>query len=434
MYSAYITTIHNIRPHPNADRLQIVTVFGNDTIVDLSYHLNQKVVYFPVDGQLSQEFAEANNLLRKKDENGNNIGGYMDENKRNITAVKLRGEKSDGLLLPVEVLSSYTDITKLKDGDPISVLNGIEICKKYIPRKNIRKRSNHATKKIKNKKHNFPYFEQHVDTKQLAYNQNAFHEGDIIYLTRKLHGTSGRTANSIKITTKQRPKLLKKIFPFIKDKTTSSYEIVTGTRKVVLDDFETGHFYSSDKFREKWHNYFINKLPKGMEVFYELVGWVDEKTPIMPKVNNSKIQDKNFKKMYGNETVFTYGCEPNQCDCYIYRITMTTEEGMVIELPTEETMLWCERLGAPYVPYLEKFLYTTWEDLNERVNKYLDLPEPLANGSHISEGVVVRIDNREKFTAFKQKGFLFKCLAGIAVDSITETEMTKMSDDLLSEV
>ena len=105
MYCAYITTIKNLHKHSNADRLQCATIFGNNVIVDLSYYDGQKIVYFPVDGQLSEEFANDNNLVRKKDENGNNIGGYLDPDKRNITALKLRGEKSDGLVLPVEVLN-----------------------------------------------------------------------------------------------------------------------------------------------------------------------------------------------------------------------------------------------------------------------------------------------------------------------------------------
>lgn len=133
MYCAYITTIHNLRKHSNADRLQCATIFGNNVIVDMSYAEGQKVIYFPVDGQLSVEFAEENNLVRKKDAEGNNIGGYLDPNKRNITALKLRGEQSDGLILPIEVLSKYTDITQLTDGEQITILNGVEICKKYIP-------------------------------------------------------------------------------------------------------------------------------------------------------------------------------------------------------------------------------------------------------------------------------------------------------------
>ena len=142
MYCAYITTIKELRKHSNADRLQCATIFGNNVIVDLTYKEGQRVIYFPVDGQLSEEFANDNNLVRKKDENGNNIGGYLDPDKRNITALKLRGEKSDGLVLPIEVLSKYTDITKLTDGEQITMLDGHEICKKYIPRSNQRTHNN----------------------------------------------------------------------------------------------------------------------------------------------------------------------------------------------------------------------------------------------------------------------------------------------------
>ena len=74
MYCGYITTLHNLRKHSNADRLQCVEVFGQNVIVDLSYYEGQKVVFFPSDGQLSEEFATKNNLVRKKDENGNEIG------------------------------------------------------------------------------------------------------------------------------------------------------------------------------------------------------------------------------------------------------------------------------------------------------------------------------------------------------------------------
>lgn len=50
MYCGYITTIKKIRKHNNADRLQCCEIFGNNVIVDLSFYLDQKVVYFPVDG------------------------------------------------------------------------------------------------------------------------------------------------------------------------------------------------------------------------------------------------------------------------------------------------------------------------------------------------------------------------------------------------
>ena len=81
------------------------------------------------------EFCQANGLLAVY-ENGVNVsGGYMDPAKRNIKAIKLRGEKSDGLFLPLTCFE-YTgiDISTLTIGTQITVVNGKEICQKYIPR------------------------------------------------------------------------------------------------------------------------------------------------------------------------------------------------------------------------------------------------------------------------------------------------------------
>ena len=126
-YYAIVTKLKDVRSHSNADRLQLATVFGNTICVDLTYKEDQIGVYFPTGGQLSVAFAEANNLLRKKDAEGNNIGGYMDPDKRNVTAIKLRGEKSDGLFLPLSCLESFGNISTLKVGDRIDLFNGTEI-------------------------------------------------------------------------------------------------------------------------------------------------------------------------------------------------------------------------------------------------------------------------------------------------------------------
>jgi hypothetical protein len=358
----------------------------------------------------------------------------MDPDKRNITAIRLRGEKSEGLVLPVKVLEKYTDISKLKDGDQISVLNGHEICKKYIPKRNHSQRTHDGSngkhkKKFEKEVVSYPYFDEHIDTSQLDYNLNAFKEGDIVYLTRKLHGTSGRTQTAIQVTKKRRNKVLKKLFG-LKDKEVKEFKLVSGTRRTVLKKFDGG-YYGNDEFRKKYHDFFEEKLPKGMTVFYEIVGWVNESTPIMGRCSNKLIKDKTFEKIYGQETVFTYGCEPGQNDMYVYRMTMTNEDGVVIELPTEEVKMWCDRMGCKFVPILDKFLFTTIENLNERVNKWLDIPDEI-DPRHISEGVVARIDNRSKFTAFKRKGFQFKVLEGIIKD-ISDAPDIEEAEELIQE-
>lgn len=434
MYCAYVTTLKGLRKHSNADRLQCVEVFGQNVIVDLSYKDGQKVVFFPSDGQLSEEYAKDNNLVRMKDENGNNIGGYMDAEKRNVTAIRLRGEKSEGLVLPIESLSKYVDVTKLKDGDQITVIGGHEICRKYIPKSS--RRSNNSRKSSdKKKKDNsisYPFFEEHKDTAQLAYNMSAFKPGDTVYITRKLHGTSARTMKTIKVTKKNN---VFRRFLHMKPKYEKEVSVVTGSRRVVLKDMNsTDGYYSDNTFRKKYHDLLKDKLPEGFEIFYEIVGYVNETTPIMGTVSNSKVKDKEFKKKFGDTTVFSYGCKPGENEMYVYRMTATTADGTVVEIPWENIKVWCDKLGVKHVPELEKFIYTTPEDLKERVNKYLDgMPVDEIGKTHIAEGVVVRIDNRDSFTAYKDKVFEFKVCEGIIKDNSDAPDMEE-AEELLKKI
>lgn len=431
MYCAYITTISNLRKHSNADRLQCATVFGNNVIVGLNTQIGDRVVYFPVDGQLSRDFAEENNLLRKKDEAGNNVGGYLDPEKRNIKALKLRGEQSDGLVLDINVLAKYTDVSKLKDGDQITELNGVEICRKYIPRGNRQRQSAPGTGKKRHGKQKdkttYPFFAEHKDTAQLAYNQSAFREGDTCYITLKMHGTSARTANTVEVVTKQPNRFLKRFLP-LKAKSKREYKTISGTRRTTLKNYDGG-YYGSNEFRKKYHDMFADKLPKGMEIFYEIVGWMDENKTIMAQCKNSLIKDKEFSKQYGDITTFSYGCDVGQNDCYVYRMTMTNEDGYTVELPWEQVQAECEKLGVKCVPTFEKFTYTTWDDLMERVEKHYDGPDPVGK-THIREGVVVRIDNRPSFTAYKHKNFGFKILEGIVKDTSDTPDMEEAEEVL----
>jgi tRNA-binding EMAP/Myf-like protein len=415
-YCAYIVKIKELRQHSNADRLQVATVFGNNVIVSLETKIDDMMCYFPTDGRLNVEYCRKNKLLREKDANGNNIGGYMDESKCNVTTIKLRGEKSDGLLLSISSLSEFTKVEDLKEGDTISVLNGIVICEKYIPRGSRNHRTTTSSKEKRKKKDNkisFPFFSEHSDTTQWAYNKHQFKYGDICYITLKMHGTSARTSLSLKEERKILPYWIHNILKNFKFKLKSktSWDYVSGTRRVVLSDYQGG-YYGNDEFRKKWHDFFVGKLKKGEEAYYEILGYISEDKTIMPECSNAKTKDKEFIKKWGDTTRFTYGCEVGQNDIYVYRMTMTNEDGDVVEYPTELVKLRCEQMGVKFVPIFDKFIFTTIEDLEERVEKFVDGEDPIGK-THIKEGIVIRVDNKEKFTAFKHKNTDFKILEGI---------------------
>ena len=466
-YTAFITRLKNVRPHPNADRLQMGECFGNTVIISLEYENNQLGVYFPSDGQVSVEFATVNNLVRKKDENGNNIGGYMDPDKRNITAIKLRGEKSDGLFLPLSSLETFGDITTLNEGDRIDNFNGREICCKYVPRRNVRQ--GHASEGNRTRKKKVdvaPLFTEHADTEQLAYNLAAFKPGDEIEITLKMHGTSQRTAH-LPVFKGYKRTILDKIF---RREGTPIYDwgYVSGTRRTVLENFEGG-YYGSNEFREAHSKFFEGKLWKGEEVYYEVVGFTHTGAPIMSTADNKKLNDKDFIKQYGAETVFSYGCHPAdalwerydekiaclrrvpQSDIYVYRMTMTNEDGNVVEYTPDFMRYRCEQMGVKTVPVLwkgiipvdeedfESFIpceedcvpqmafLTPGEWIKTVAEEFYDGPDPIGK-THVREGVVVRILNRPKFCAYKHKNWSFKALEGIVKVEAEAPDMEEVQE------
>lgn len=449
-YYAYVCKIDNLRKHPNADRLQLGECFGNTVCVDMSYAVGEVGIYFPTDGQLSVEFAEYNNLLRKKDDAGNSIGGYMDPNKRNVTSIRLRGEKSDGLFLHLDCIA-YTK-AKVKEGDFFTMLNGHEICQKYIPRTHKQPYENKVkgNRTRKKKVPIAPLFVEHADTEQLAYNLGAFRPGDYVEITLKMHGTSQRTGRVPTFV-----KYKRSFFDWLLRRPGTpiyNWGYVSGTRRTVLENFDGG-YYGSNAFREQHSKFFEGKLHKGEEVYYEVVGFTDTGASIMGVVSNKKLNDKAFVKQYGEMTTFSYGCSPTgymtyedgshdalpQSDFYVYRMTMTNEDGDIVEYTPDYMRYRCAQMGCKCVPLLWSGIIpdhpgASYDDtvsagewIKNIAEQYYDGPDPIGK-THVREGVVCRIVNRPAFTAYKHKNFAFKCLEGICKAEETEPDMEEAEE------
>lgn len=466
MHCGYVTTLNNVRKHPNADKLVLATCFVNTVCVNKDmYHEGEIGVYFPVDLQLSMEFCQKNGLLAVY-ENGVNVsGGYMDPAKRNVKAIKLRGEQSDGLFLPLKCLE-YTgvDMDSLNIGDTITTVNGHEICRKYIPRgKHQATAAGGAGKRAKRKAKRSiaPVFYEHIDTEQLAYNLHMFKPGDLIEITRKLHGTSGRTSHT-KVFQGMKRTFWDKLF---RREGTPIYDwgYVSGTRRTVLDTFDGG-FYGSNEFRKQYHDFFEGKLLKGETVYYEIVGFTHDGGSIMGVCDNKKLKDKEFVKKYGEKTVFSYGCSPNgkklthgydefgpyslevacpQSDIYVYRMTMTNEDGEVVEYTPDQMRHRCMYMGVKTVPLhwygfipenpgsKEDDTISAGEWVLNKAEQFYDGEEPI-DPTHIREGVVVRVINRPTFTAYKLKNWFFKALEGIVKVEANAPDMEE-AEELIRE-
>lgn len=467
MYNVYVCKVKNIRPAENADRLNACEVFGITTIVDKSVNENDLYVYFPTDGQISEEFGKANDLFRRKDENGNPAGGFIDPVKRNIGAIRLRGNKSEGLVLPLTCLASFGDISNLAEGDIVSTFNGHVIAEKYVPTYKSKAsqpaaRGEHDRKSAKKCRIKYPFFAEHIDTPQLRFNMDMFKPGDIICLTEKVHGTSSRNAYQTVIVGEKGFFLTKLIAhsnwlpkkwrmsaqSHLTPKTEMRYLI--GTRRTVLTNNSTGGFYGNDDFRKAWGERFKGKLLPGEECFGEIAGFYKDNyggaVPIMSRGDNTKTKDKQFIKQYGKTTTFSYGCTETGYYTYgdgtheerplnryfVYRMTYTTPEGVVIEYPWDLVKQRAEQMGFETVPELERFIYTTEEDFLARIAKYEDIPSTI-DSSHVIEGVVIRKMNGTRFDVAKDKSFNFRVLENLIKVDAEMPDMEEMEEEMTLE-
>ena len=436
MHCGYIVEVKELKPHCNANKLQLATFFGETVCVGLDVKIGDIGIYFPCDLQLSTEYCDSNDLCRKKAD-GSEGSGYLDRDKRNITAIRLRGEKSFGLFMPLSSIE-YTgvDLSTLEVGMAFTVLNGHEICQKYIPYRAPSHQNVAAGNHTRKKKVNIaPTFAEHADTEQLAYNLSVFRPGDEIEITLKMHGTSQRTGHLPVL------KGYKRTFWdwLFRREGIPQYEYgyVSGTRRVVLENYEGG-FYGDNSFREQHSKKFEGKLWKGETVYYEVVSYTSTGTPIMGECKTPK----EAQEIYGKTTIFHYGIESPNSELYVYRMTITTPDGNVVEYTPDFMRYRCEMMGVKTVPVFAKFIIPKWPDttddcepinageyIKEAAEEYYDGPDPIGK-THVREGVVVRILNRPKFTAFKHKNFLFKQITGI----IKEQMSSETSEDIMQEL
>lgn len=440
-YEAIIAPLENGIKHPNADRLKVFNVCGKNVVVGLDHEDGELGVFFGDDGLLSDEFCKANDLYPRFVEGVRVGGGFFDERKPRVRAQNFRGIKSEGFWMPLDCLT-YTglSIEKIKDSMPVGTtfdtVNKKLICEKYYTPATLRQLKNAG--KVQRKILGFP---KHIDTRQFAYESFKIEVGARIYITEKLHGTSGRTAKAL--VTKEKPRTrLQKLFrrPPVG---TSEWEYLTGTRNVILkgDSAEGQGFYGDDTFRTEISRTFQTLLHKNEVIYYEIVGYAAG-VSIMPSHAIPK-DLKELKKQYGPEMGYRYGCVEGQNKIYVYRIAFANEDGHTVDLPWEKVKLRCHELGLTPVPEITGanpwYVFTKEKDElvvsdNNSVEGLVTLVDNLMVGSstldhtHIREGVVLRVENPNGDTHFlKSKSYEFKVLEGIIKNNDEYVDMEEVS-------
>lgn len=406
-YLAQIVALGNIRPHPNADRLQIATIQGNSVIVGLDAKEGDVYVYFPLECAINKEFLSWSNSFSDKSLNADKeVAGFFNAKAR-VRAVKLRGIPSMGYALPVEKLLAWIDDTLyLKEewiGKEFDSFNDILICEKYVSSlvlKNQNKEKKNQKKVIREPKVVDGQFRFHPDTLQLKKSIHNISPNDYISITRKLHGTSwvaSRLLCNKKLTRFE--KILKRFGVKIQD---THYDLLWASRRVLKNGFlEIGnkdHFYSYDLWEEiaKSVEYAIQD---SITLYGEAVGYTK---------TGAYIQDG-----------YDYDCPAGQFATYVYRITTTNHSGQVYEFSHRQVKDYCEKYGLDMVPeiyygkakdlYPELSVNDHWHQnfLDRLIEDYLEKDCELCKSKKVpDEGICLRKDIFDS-EIYKLKSFKF---------------------------
>ena len=404
-----------VSKHPNADRLQLGSVFGSQVVVGMDVKSGDVGIFFQEGLQLSDEYAKANDLVRRKDADGNAAGGFFEENRR-VRCQKFRGTKSEGYWAPLDSLSFASGWERLKVGDRLESMGKTPICNKYVTPATAYAR---AGKGVSVSRRETQMFKAHFDTDQLRFNTRNIKAGNKVYVTLKMHGTSQRTGRVLEPVEQVWWK------KWLKFKPKYEWTYLTGSRNVIMGR-GTGTPYHSDEFRKKAADQFIGKLHKGETVFYEVVGYEGTGKPIMG-IHTPK---GDVVKEYGKEPfVYSYGCPEGKHEAYVYRITMTNEDGISFDLPWPAVQRRCLELEVSYVRQLDEFTANGHaDDLMARIEQFVEGRDPIGM-VHPREGVCVRVEGNgeSKAQVFKHKSFTFGFLEGYIKEKADYVDMEESS-------
>jgi hypothetical protein len=436
--SALVCKLQNITPIPGADKIVQANLFGETIITSKDTPEGTLGLLFDCETQLSHEYCHFNNLYRHSDLNADKSEvGYFEDIRR-VKPIKLRGVKCSAMWVPLDSLAFIDNkYGELMEGMQLKAYGGVEICDKYVNQATLNARKNN--KQGRARQNNVPLFREHFDTDSYERNKHKIVGNSILIATEKLHGTSCRVANLPVVEPRKWWQRLFNLFP------KSNYQFVVGSRRVLKSVGEkvstsVGQYYN-DNIHVLSSELFRGKLHKGETIYYEIVGFEPSGKPIMPSHSNEKLSKflhseeyDAFVERYGKITQFTYGCSDpiidtvssNYFDVYVYRITLTNEEGHVIDYSWEQVKQRCDEMGVKHVPELFKIMLPAeTSDFYQHVSYSIEQAIAAATNApstefpqHIREGICVRVETgRLTPVILKNKSYLFKVLENIIKDT-----------------
>lgn len=421
-YTAQVIKLPAKVPVKGLDKLVSVTHQGNQCLTSKDADEEVLYLFFPAECKLSDDFLKFNNLYRHSNLNADNsLAGFFEDNQR-VKSLKFKGVISTGFMIPLQEsidalekgTGKYVNEHQLKVGDEFNVIDGVQICEKYLIKEKKDGMKNPRTK-ILDSIVDSKFVPEHFDTSHLLKNTHKIGIDDDIIVTYKVHGCSARYFRTNVIRKHSWLEKLAKWFgATIQD---TEYEYVSGSRRTIKSvGFETlpgkNHYYlEGDLWSKIGKDVFDGKLNKGEAVYCEIIGQTYGGSPI--------------------QSGYTYGLTGPKV--YIYRITNINPDGIEIDLSYQQMKERAKQLGIEVCPQffvgtVREFISQyygmesenvpdRYDDLLESVfyNTLLEKPSILDN-SVVEEGFCVRKDGYPKCEVWKIKSKKFLLHEGHQVD------------------
>ncbi len=409
-YVAKVFKVTEVINHPNADRLKIVVMGGENIITASSVAVGDMYVYFPIESQISGKFLSWTNSFENTSLNKDkSVKGYFDPKGR-VRMIKLRGVYSHGYLVPASTLEGFilaeysvkVDLSSYNNVEFDTIL-GDKFVNKYVIR-SVNSKSGASKSSLTILEPKFSrvikgQFPAHGKTLHFRRNLHILNPTDVIEVSEKIHGQSWRVGKVLvnkKLTLAQC--VIAKIAKFfgceVQD---TEYGLMYGSRETIRSQ-------TSDPPRVP--NQFsvvadaiYPTLTPGVTLYGEVYGFAP----------NGAYLQKNYD----------YGCLPNCLDFCVYRGCFIDKDGLIYEMSFSQLRHYCHQRGLK-TPLLHFYgaakdmfpdivIDENWNTnfLKRLEKEYLDKDCSLCNNKVPNEGVVIRIENPFLWTALKLKSNRF---------------------------
>ncbi len=342
-YKVPYTTILDIQPHPNADRLSLATCYGFQIVVQKDrYNIGDKIVFVPIDSILPE------NIEKKLFPEGSKIKLHS----HRVRQIKIRSFPSQGMIVDPEDIADIVNLDRIPLETDLSSILGIT---KYEPPE---PKSSSVTSGVKTGRKRLanPNFHQYNGLGNVKWFPNMFKEGDEVVIQEKCHGSNCRLG-LLPYSPNTLWKKIKKLLSLA-----PKYEHCYGSNRV--DISATGGTYTG------WY---------GEDVYGAALKSVDA-----------------FNKVKPNETIFcelvgpgvqkgyTYGLKERTV--VLFDVKVLQADGSQIWLTPDEVEAYAKERGFEMVPVLYKGPYNQAlaYQLTKGPSEYNDKSEK------VREGIVIK--------------------------------------------